>query len=228
MLRTRQQLRNVIDSRSKFVFLRNASSNEAQWKEAKPFNQIPGPSTLGLIKGFLPGGLLLIWLTFTKLIWLVFREVPETEHYWAYKAPSARVWRPHQVPRHFRSKKYDFHFRSKRHRNSFQNWRKVPHSDWPWHSRILPWSSQERVVCKRHRIGSVVSFSEKSFVKSLTKFLLAKVRTGTTSELRVSMPSIEDKKEKPDILVNQTMLQPKTAKLYIPQIEEVVSELVAK
>lgn len=28
--------------------------------------------------------------------------------------------------------------------------------------------------------------------------------------------------------VNQTMLQPKTAKLYIPQVEEVVSELVTK
>lgn len=29
-------------------------------------------------------------------------------------------------------------------------------------------------------------------------------------------------------LVNQTMMQPKTAKLYVPQVDEVVEELVAK
>lgn len=30
------------------------------------------------------------------------------------------------------------------------------------------------------------------------------------------------------LLVNQTMMQPKTAKLYIPKVDEVVCELVTK
>lgn len=49
-----------------------------------------------------------------------------------------------------------------------------------------------------------------------------------TSGQRVSGLSKKYKKRYLEISVNQTMLQPKTAKLYIPQVEEVVSELVAK
>lgn len=34
----------------------STTSNDVEWKNAKPFDQIPGPTTLGMIRAFLPGG----------------------------------------------------------------------------------------------------------------------------------------------------------------------------
>jgi hypothetical protein len=33
-----------------------SASNEIEWKNAKTFDQIPGPSTFGMMRAFLPGG----------------------------------------------------------------------------------------------------------------------------------------------------------------------------
>lgn len=41
----------------KSVFRHSSSVNTSQsWKDAKPYNKIPGPSTFEFIKGFMPGG----------------------------------------------------------------------------------------------------------------------------------------------------------------------------
>lgn len=34
----------------------NTASNDSEWKNAKPYSEIPGPSTFGLIRAFAPGG----------------------------------------------------------------------------------------------------------------------------------------------------------------------------
>lgn len=56
MLKSRVRISRVLSQFNKISRCWSSSVAETEWKNAKPYSEIPGPSTFGMIKHFGPGG----------------------------------------------------------------------------------------------------------------------------------------------------------------------------